>query len=403
MFPIGGAPVIAEAEVVVIGGGVHGASAAYHLAKGGKHAALFEKKSIGAGSSGTSGGIIRCHYSNESMVRLAHRAAELWPHLEAELGRPVDYVRNGFIAAVSPQDRANMERNVGMQQRLGVRTELVPIDGVRRWIPEFQADGLALAAYEAEAGYADPYATAAAFAARAGKLGAAIVTGVAVTGIDVDGSTVRGVVTERGPVRAALVVNCAGPWAAPVARMAGITLPVRPGLLQMVAFNPQFPGWTRTSPTWVDMSTMTYCRPDAAGYMLAGGGMAENQSLAAEEIDPDEGPARPPALFEAEIHDKLVRRCAWARKMSRVRSWSGPDGTSPDFHLIFGPVPGVRRYLQVVGGSGNSFKLSPATGEAVAEYVATGRCSYLDVEAFSITRFSENRTFRGGYHMHITA
>lgn len=87
--------------------------------------------------------------------------------------------------------------------------------------------------------------------------------------------------------------------------------------------------------------------------------------------------------------------------MSRVRSWSGPDGNSPDFHLIFGPVPGVRGYLQIVGGSGNSFKLSPVTGEAIAEFATTGRCSFLDVDAFSIMRFAENRPFRGGYHMHI--
>ncbi len=395
--------VIKEVEAVVVGGGVHGASAAYHLAKAGRHVVLVEKKNIGAGSSGTSGGIVRCHYSNEAMVRLALRAAELWPDLEAKLGHPVDYVKNGFIAAVTADDSTNMERIVHMQQRLGVDTELLPIHEIGRWIPEFQTEGLALAAYEAKAGYADPYATAVAFGKRAQELGAEIVRGVAVTGIDMDGPVVQGVVTEQGLIRTALVVNCAGPWAARVARMVGVEIPVHPSLLQMVAFNPHYPGWARTSPTWVDMSTMTYCRPDSMGYMLAGGGLAENEALTDEEIDPDTCPARPPVLFEAEIHDNLVNRCPWAKNMSRVRSWTGPDGGSPDFHLIFGPVPGVRGYLQVVGGSGNSFKLSPATGEAVAEYVTTGQCSYLDVNAFSITRFSENRQFRSGYQMHITA
>lgn len=393
---------IRDADVVIVGGGVHGASAAYHLAKSGQHVALLEKKSIGAGSSGASGGIIRCHYSNEPMVKLAHRAAELWPRLEANLGYPVDYVRNGMIVAVAAVDRENLERNVRMQQRLGVQTEIVSVEEIRRWIPEFRTDGLALASYEADAGYADPYSAAAAFGKKAQEHGAEIITGVAVTGIEMEGPAVRGVITDEGSIHTPLLINCAGPWARQIAHMVGVELPVRPGLLQMVAFNPHYPGWTRTSPTWVDMSAMVYCRPDPAGLMLAGGGKSENEALATEEVDPDNCPVRPPVLFEAEVHDVLVDRCPWAERMPRIRSWTGPDGNSPDFNLIFGPVPGVRGYLQVVGGSGNSFKLSPATGEAVAEYVTTGSCSYMDVEAFSITRFAQNRSFHGGYHMHIT-
>lgn len=390
-----------EAEAVVIGGGVHGASVAYHLAKAGRQVALLERRTIGAGSSGASGGIIRCHYSNPSMVRLAHRAAQLWPRLADELGSPVDYVCNGFVAAVGAADAANMRRVVEMQRHAGVDAELIGPDEVHRWIPGFAGDGLALAAYEGEAGYADPYATATAFANKARELGAAIYSGVAVLDIISNGA-VSGVATDHGPIRTPLVVNCAGAWAPQVARMVGVTLPVRPGLLQMVAFNPQYRGWTRTSPTWIDVTTMTYCRPDAMGLMLAGGGSAENTELETQAPDLDADPPRPSMMFEAEIHDNLVRRCPWAERMSRVRSWSGPDGISPDFHLIFGPVPGVRGYLQVVGGSGNSFKLCPATGEAIAEYVTTGRCSHVDLEAFSITRFAEHREFRGGYRMHIT-
>jgi sarcosine oxidase, subunit beta len=391
-----------DAEVVIIGGGVHGASAAYHLAKAGKQAALVEKRTIGSGSSGASGGIIRCHYSNESMVRLADRAAKLWPHLEAELGHPVDYVRNGLIVAVTANDAGNMERIVQMQQRVGVETGIISPEEIRRWIPEFGLNGLALAAYEGQAGHADPYSTAVAFANKARELGVEIYTNTTVTGIDVNGSAVHHVITDKGSIRTPLVINCAGAWAPRIAQMIGTELPVEPGLLQMVAFNPQYPGWNRSSPTWVDMTTMTYCRPDAAGLMLAGGGLAENTSID-NEVDPDNYPSHPPAVFEAEIHDNLVRRCPWGQKMSRVRSWSGPDGNSPDFHLIIGPVPGINGYLQVVGGSGNSFKLAPATGEAIAEYVTTGRCSYVDLHAFSITRFAESRHFRSGYQMHIVS
>ncbi len=393
---------LTDAEIIVVGGGVHGASAAYFLAKAGKHVVLVEKASVGAGSSGASGGIIRCHYSNEVMVRLAHRAAAMWPRLEEELGHPVDYVQNGIIVAVPLDDAKRLQDNVRMQRRLGVDTTIVAVEEIRGWIPEFRTEGLALAAYEAGAGYADPYGTAAAFTGKARELGAEVLTGTTVTGIEMNGTGVRGVVTDRGRIGTPLVINCAGPWAAGVARMVGIELPLRVGLLQMTAGNPRYSGWTRISPTWVDVTTMTYCRPDASGLMLAGGGHTENSDLAAQELDPDRCPTRPPMQFEAEIYDNLVRRCPWAMQMPRVRSWTGPDGISPDFHLIFGPVPGVQGYLQVVGGSGNSFKLCPATGEAIAEYVTTGQCTHLDTRAFSITRFAANRPFRGGYQMSIT-
>ena len=390
---------IAEADVVVIGGGVHGTSAAYHLARAGRSVALIEKRTVGSGSSGASGGIIRSHYSTRSMIRLAHRAATRWPGLTEELGHPVDYVRNGLVVAVDAEDAPVMEQVVQLQRHIGVDTGTIAPDEISRWIPDFNTDGLALAAYEAQAGYADPYSSAVAFAQRARELGAEIHQETVVTGIE-DGGAARRVITDRGTIRTPLVVNCAGAWASSIARMIGVELPVQPGLLQMTAFDPRDARWHRGSPTWLDLTTMTYCRPDAAGYMLAGGGLAENAVIDTEIIDPDVHPSRPPVEFEAEIGENLTRRCPWA-KLTRVRSWAGPDGNSPDFHLIVGPVPGVRGYFQVVGGSGNSFKLSPATGEAVAEYVTTGACTYLDLHAFSITRFAEGRPFQGRYKMHI--
>jgi sarcosine oxidase subunit beta len=391
--------VVPEADVVVVGGGVHGASAAYHLARAGKSVALVERRTVGSGSSGASGGIIRSHYSTRSMIRLAHRAATRWPTLADELGRPVDYVRNGLIVVVDAEDATVMEEVVTTQRHIGVETETVPPDEISRWIPDFDTEGIGLATHEAQAGYADPYSSAVAFAQRARELGAEVYQETAVTGIE-DGGAARTVITDRGPIRTPLVVNCAGAWAPAIARMVGVELPVRPGLLQMTAFDPRDGRWHRGSPTWLDLTTMTYCRPDAAGYMLAGGGKAENAVIDTDVIDPDAYPTRPPVEFEAEIGENLTRRCPWV-KLTRVRSWAGPDGNSPDFHLIVGTVPGVRGYFQVVGGSGNSFKLSPATGEAVAEYVTTGTCTYLDLHAFSITRFAEGRPFHGRYKMHI--
>ena len=390
-----------SADVVVIGAGVHGASAAYHLARAGKEVIVLEKTHPGSGASGVSGGIIRCHYSNEPMVRLALRAAQRWPSLADELGAPTDYVRNGLMVLVGPDDADTLRQVVEMQQQVGVQTRVIDLAEVDRYLPGLVPNGLALACIEESAGYADPYATTQAFIRAARQLGVRVELETPVTGFEVSGGRVRAVQTPKGSIRCEYVVNAAGAWARRVGELAGLDLPVRPGVVQMAAFKPAFAGYTATSPTWVDLTTLTYCRPDTAGLALCGGGTGENEALVTEEPDPDHYNPHPPLVFEAEMAENLGKRFTWLAGIHKVRSWTGIDGISPDFHLIFGEMPGLRGFINVIGGSGNSFKLSPATGEAVAELIVHGECSHLDLAAFSIERFEAGRPFRGKYRMHI--
>src|SRR5690606_30941127 len=146
-------------------------------------------------------GLIRCHYSNEPMIRLAHRAAVKWQDLESELGQSLGYRRNGLIVAVAPDDAGAPRRNVELQPRHGVDTELMAPEEISRYVPGFRAHGLALAAFERQAAVADPHRTATAFAARAQELGARVYTGTAVTAIRLRDGRVEGVETDRGFVR----------------------------------------------------------------------------------------------------------------------------------------------------------------------------------------------------------
>lgn len=390
-----------RADVVIIGAGVHGASAAYHLAKAGREVVVLEQKEVGSGASGQSGGIIRCHYSTEPMVRLALRAAQLWPGLEDELGAPVDFVNNGLIMMVAAADAETMKSVVVMQKELGMDVDVIGLGEARELLPGLNPEGLALACLERVAGYADPYATATAFGRKARATGAEIHPNTPVRGIRVERGAVRGVITDEGEIATSIVINAAGAWAGRVGRLAGVELPVQPGNLQMAAFRPDHPSWRATSPTWVDITQMTYARPDTGGLMLCGGGLMENQAWEASLPDPDNPPTRPDDLFEAEMAENLGRRLPWVAGKPMVRSWCALDGSTPDFHLIFGEHPQVKGFINIAGGSGNSFKLSPATGEAAAELITTGRCTYLDLKAFSVARFAEGRPFRGRYQMHI--
>lgn len=390
-----------QADVVIIGAGVHGASAAYHLAKAGREVVVLEQKEIGGVASGRSGGIIRCHYSTEAMVRLALRAAQLWPGLDKQLGHPVDFVQNGLIMMVDEQDAETLKRVVAMQKRLGMNTDVISMGEAQGLVPGLNPDGLALASFERDAGYADPYTAATAFGRAARAAGATLHANTAARAIRVENGKVTAVATDEGEIKTSVVINAAGAWADRVAAMAGIDLPVTPGNLQMCGFEPNYTGWTSKTPTWVDMPKMTYARPDTGGLVLCGGGLGENESWEEEKPNPDSPPSKPTDLFEAEMAENLGERIPWIVGRPMVRSWCGLDGSSPDFHLIFGEHPQVKGFINIVGGSGNSFKLSPATGEAVTELLTTGSCTYLDQHAFSVTRFAENRPFRGMYRMHI--
>ncbi|MFO7246603.1 MAG: FAD-binding oxidoreductase [Thermaerobacter sp.] len=402
----------ASAEIVIIGGGVHGAAAAYYLARDGRDVVLFEKGDLAGGATGLSVGLIRCHYSNEPMIRLAHRAAVKWQDLESELGQSLGYRRNGLIVAVAPDDADALRRNVELQRRIGVDTELMAPEEISRYVPGFRAHGLALAAFERQAAVADPHRTATAFAARAQELGARVYTGTAVTAIRLRDGRVEGVETDRGFVRCEWVIHAAGAWAPRLAAGIGVDLPVKPGSLSVCAFDPRYEGWSTETPTWMDLDTVTYARPDARGLIIAGSDHdqkgdeddgeagALNRSAPAEP-DPDVYHGAPDDLTAALVYERIVDRCPWAEGARLVRGWIGVDAYTPDYHLIFAEAPAGSRCLHVTGGSGNSFKLSPAVGEAVAEYVASGSCTYLDTQAFSLERFATGRLFRGAYRMHI--
>lgn len=395
----------ASAEVVVIGGGVMGAAAAYHLARSGRDVVVFEKGEIAGGATGLSVGIIRSHYSNEPMVRLAHRAAVIWQQLEDELGESLGYRRNGLILAVAPYDAETLRRNVELQRRVGVDTELLSPEEIRRFVPDFRAHGLALATFERQAGVADPHRTASAFLTQAQRRGARVHTGVAVTEIRLRDGRVEGVDTDQGFVRCEWVIHCTGAWAPRLAAGIGVDLPVQPGTLSVSAFDPRYEGWHAGTPSWMDLDTVTYARPDARGLMIAGSDHDQKDDAAGAAApaapDPDAYHGAPDDLTTAQVYERLVDRCPWADGARPVRGWIGVDGYTPDYHLIFAEAPAGSRCLHVTGGSGNSFKLSPAIGEAVAQYVAGEPCEYLDTEAFSLDRFAAGRLFRGAYRMHI--
>src|SRR5260370_7741480 len=162
------------AEVVVVGGGVNGASIAYALAAKGVKVTLVEKGALAGGASGRSSALVRMHYTNEWDARLAWASFPVfrnWPEL---MGGPPVFTHTGFVNVVGPAHVENLQRNVAMLQGIGVPTRAITPDELRALQPFARVDDVGAAAYEPESGYADPAETVEGFRRRATLLGARI-------------------------------------------------------------------------------------------------------------------------------------------------------------------------------------------------------------------------------------
>src|SRR5215467_4251866 len=212
-----------QADVIVVGGGVNGASTAFHLAsRGVKNVLLLERRHLGAGATGKSGSLVRMHYTNEPESKLAFESLKIFRDFRNVVGGDCGFAAIGFLQIVPKGYEAALARNVARQQRLGIKTEVVAPGRLADLLPGCRTDDVGAAAWEPDSGFADPNATTFAFAEAARRLGATIETGRTVTKILTERGRVGGVETVRGRVDAPVVVLIPGAWAGPLLAPLGI-------------------------------------------------------------------------------------------------------------------------------------------------------------------------------------
>ncbi|NOZ71171.1 MAG: FAD-binding oxidoreductase [Chloroflexi bacterium] len=209
------------ADIIIVGGGVIGASLAFHLTqrRAGK-VLLLERKYLAAGATGKSSGLVRTHYDNPLEAEFAFKSLPTFHHFDEIVGGDCGFTCTGFVRTVQPHNLPQLKANVAMLQAIGIDTELISGDDLRSMAGYMRTDDITLAAYEPQSGYADPYLTTMGLAQAARRQGAKIIQGVEVTGIEVVSGQVRGVQTGEGSISAGVVVNAAGPWGALVAAKA---------------------------------------------------------------------------------------------------------------------------------------------------------------------------------------
>jgi len=376
------------ADVIIIGGGVHGASLAFHLARRGVKPLLLERKFVAAGATGRSSGLVRMHYDLRLEAELVWRSFAYFRNWAEMVGGDCGFVRTGFIRIVQPEYEAALRANVKMQQEIGFPTLLVTADDIKRLAPYMVTDDFSVAAYEPESGYADPPATAMSLMTAARQLGTVLKSNTAVVEVMTDDSKVWGVKSADGTeYHAPMVVNVAGAWADRVAAMAGLNLPLTTWSHDVMFIRrPKSIGVSH--PTVIDDSQEMYFRPERGGLTLVG---LESGNPLGEDPDGDTDHAHPGYVERAVDH--ICRRIPVMEEGSLHSAYKGYDGLSDDQRAFLGPA-GPEGFWLNCGHSGTGFKIAPATGESLAEWMLDGTPHTVDIRPFTFDRVIQGKPLR---------
>jgi sarcosine oxidase subunit beta len=380
-----------RAEAVVVGGGVMGASIAYHLTvRGVRDVLLLERAHVCAGPTSRSTAIIRLHYTQPLLVRMAAHGLRAYRAFEDVVGGESGFVRTGMLFGADPGERAMLEGNVAVGRSEGVETHVVDAEQVAEIDPRVVADDLVFC-YEPEAGYCDPYLITTGFALAAARGGARVVEGVRVVGVEAGR-----VATDAGDVAAGAVVVAAGPWSDRLLTTLGYTLPIVPARAEVGRFRLP-PTFGTPPPAVADFSAaQVYFRPAAEPGVLEVGSLDPRHAESPLD-DPDACPeGAEPATLEA-YRSALARRLRGAGGGHWRGSWSAVYDVTPDWEPAIGFVPGAESVIVAAGFSGHGFKLAPAVGAVVAELVCDGRATSFDLALLDPLRFERGELVGARY------
>jgi sarcosine oxidase, subunit beta len=367
-------------EVAIIGGGVMGASVAYHLAlRGQRDVLLLERGDLfGQGATGKCAGGIRFQFGSEIHVRLSLESIPMLERFEQELEQPIGLQHCGYLFVLtSPTDVEVFRRNVDLQRRLGVATEWLDADEVRRRIPLLQFDDALGGTFNARDGLCDPSSVVNGYIHAARRLGVTCLTNVEIIGARVENDRVTSVVTPLGEIKVGSVVNAAGPFAADVGRMLGLDLPIVPLRRQMLVTTP-LPEVPPDFTFVIDFATGLYFHREGPGILT---GMANpNEPVGSDEsVD----------LAWEQVHlEAAVRRFPLLAQAGLAHHWAGLYEMSPDAHPLIGRLEPIENAYVVAGFSGHGFMHGPIAGKLLAEVILDGSASTLDIAALSPTRFA---------------
>jgi sarcosine oxidase subunit beta len=367
-------------DVVIVGGGVVGVSAAYHLAEAGAGSVLLLERAdqLGTGSTGACAGGFRHQFSSRINILLSLASVPMITGFEEQHGIPLDVSQDGYLFMVRNEESwEEFLAAIELQRSLGVDVQVLTPEDVAELIPGVSTKEMLGATFGPHDGIADPSGLTLGYATAARRSGAEIVTGVEVSAIQVTGDRVSGVSTSKGSISAPIVVNAAGPWAAALAATAGVELPLEPIPRQVVVTGP-FPQVPARRTLVIDADTTFYFHREGPGVLMGMGGRNEtpsfdltvDESFIADELLPTAVSVFPP-LEQADVRHR----------------WAGLYEMTPDRHPIIGKAPVAGLYL-ANGFSGHGFQHAPIVGKLLAELIIEGEARTVDISSLALERFS---------------
>ncbi len=367
-----------SADVVIAGGGISGCALAYQLAKRNVDVVLLERETLGSQSTGKCAGGVRQQFSTEDNVRVMRLSVKLLESFEQETGHPADFRQIGYLFVFTqPQQVEDFRHNMEMWHRVGL-TEARWVDPAEaaKMVPVLNVEDVLGCTFCPTDGIASPADVTAGYATAARRLGARLREGVEVTGIDIASGRVQGVRTSAGDIATRLVIDCAGPWAASIGRMAGLEIPVLP-YRRHIAVTGAFPAVPRNTPMTVDFHTSLYFHPEGDGVLM---GMSDRTEPPAYVTDVNWD-------FLEKMFEQAARRAPALAGAGVKTAWAGLYESTPDHQAILGPIAEIEGFWCASGFSGHGFMQAPAAALLVTQLLLDKK-SEIDISSFAFERFA---------------
>jgi len=379
-----------KAEIVIIGGGVVGASVAYHLTeKGARDVLILERAAAqGQGSTGKATGGVRAQFETEINIKMSLYSLDFFNRWEFDC----DYEPRGYLFFATDERQFDyLKRNVETQRRLGVKqVEIVDTKAIAEICPILNCEDMTGGSFGQTDGFINPLAVMRGFTTKALERGAQIEFGCQVLGIETENGKVRAVETDRGRIECEKVVLATGAWACELARTAGIDLPVAPQKRQII--------WAKSAqklpenlPMVIDLGSGFHFRP--ARDFVDSTANADNTEVLFAYPDPDEKTSFDTNFDEAfieKVYERAKHRAPFLfeTRPLKEKCRAGLYENTPDHHAILGGCETEGLYF-ANGFSGHGVMHSPATGRALAEIMLDGKAAFLDVSCLGFERFAK--------------
>ena len=380
-------------DVIVVGAGIVGCSTAFQLARRkGLRVLVVEKGPLASGMTKRSGALIRAQFAHPAEARLAVASTQFFQNWIEIVGGNCGFTKTGLVVVAQGEEPATQLREqVARLQALGANTQIISRGELRDLQPATRVDDVTLAAYEPDAGFADPVLATQSLAARAKELGVMFKTGTMVKNFRVDYGRVIGIDTNIGLIEALNVVVSAGPWTDRLLKPLKAAIGIRAQRAE-VAFFDRPADLKAGHAAFEDWTTGAHFRPHTFGLTMGG----LNAPPSNGETNPDSFDESVSPTFVADLQQRLAARLPAMAHARYVRGHAGVYDMSPDGHAVLGRVPGIAGLFVAAGFSGIGFAIAPAVGACVSELVADGEARTVDVQSLGIGRFQDEQTREQG-------